>query len=133
MCGRWMSKLIPLSSRLDSRARFNRLQAINDNQPNQETLHKPSKWFSQLTFSTPPRPLRPASTSSRPSCPLPAPSSWTSSAPDASPSPPSSRTPTQSSSARAARRSCKSRTIGHRIRAWANAFTGASPLVARRD
>ncbi|KZL80843.1 hypothetical protein CI238_01868, partial [Colletotrichum incanum] len=68
--------------------------------PDQSTRSDQSRWFSPLISSTPPRPPRPASTSSRPLCLPPAPSSWTSSAPAASPSPPSSPTPRPSSSAR---------------------------------
>merc|ERR1711964_836601 len=73
----------------------------------------PPKWFSPLTFSTLRLRLRPASTSSRPSCPLPDHSSWTSSALAASPSPPSTLTPRPSSFAPAAQ------------------LSSASPLVAR--
>ncbi|KAL6404886.1 40S ribosomal protein S27 [Ilyonectria robusta] len=85
--------------------------------------------FSPLISSTPPRPPRPRSTSSRydktstrfrhPTTHLtmmtsrlsslpPDPSSWTSSAPAASPSPPSSPTPRPSSSARVAPPCCAS-------------------------
>ncbi|KAF1914096.1 hypothetical protein BDU57DRAFT_503042, partial [Ampelomyces quisqualis] len=99
---------------LDSRAQYLDFSSSSTNKKH-KTHHKPTQWFSQLTFSTLPRPPRPTSTSSRPSCLPPAPSSWTSSAPAASPSPLSSRTQTQSSSARAARRSFASQLVARPV------------------
>ena len=96
--------LISMSSRANTNSRFSPL--IFSTPPRPRTLYPPTPRNSTSTNQCP---VRPASTSSRPSCLPHAHSSWMSSAPAASPSPLSSRTQTQSSSARAARRSCKSK------------------------
>merc|ERR1711900_37494 len=107
---------------IENDPRRNRNQSIE--------IRKPPIWFSPSTFSTLALSTRPASTSSRPLCPVPAPSSWTSSAPAASPSPPSSRTPRPSSSARAAPPSCASPPVARPVSPRA-ALSAGSKLVAR--
>merc|ERR1712230_52633 len=83
-----------------------RLHNFSPVKPNNNST--PPKWFSQSTFSTLLLKLRPASTSSRPSCLLPDHSSWMSSALDVSPSPLSTLTPRPSLSAPVAQPSCAS-------------------------